>query len=35
MAQQAVAKLRLAGFDEDEAVVVSGADVLELMKEET
>ena len=34
-AQQAVAKLRLAGFAEDEAIAVAGADVLELTKEET
>ena len=34
-AQQAVAKLRLAGFAEDEAIAVAGADVLELTKEQT
>ncbi len=34
-AQQAVAKLRLAGFAEDEAIAVAGADVLELTQEET
>jgi len=34
-AQQAVAKLRLAGFAEDEAIAVAGEDVLELTKEET
>jgi hypothetical protein len=34
-AQQAVAKLRLAGFAEDEAIAVAGEDVLELTKEQT
>lgn len=34
-AQQAVKKLRLAGFAEDEAIAVAGQDVLELTKEET
>jgi len=34
-AQQAVAKLRLAGFAEDEAIAVAGEDVLELTKEES
>jgi hypothetical protein len=33
-AQQALAKLRLAGFAEDEAIAVAGADVLELTKEQ-
>jgi hypothetical protein len=33
-AQKAVAKLRLAGFAEDEAIAVAGDDVLELTKEE-
>ena len=35
IAQQAMAKLRLAGFAEDEAIAVAGADVLELTKEES
>jgi len=34
-ARQAVAKIRLAGFAEDEAIAVAGADVLELTKEES
>jgi len=34
-AEQAVAKLRLAGFAEDEAIAVAGEDVLELTKEES
>ena len=34
-ARQAVAKLRLAGFTDDEAIAVAGEDVLELTKEET
>lgn len=34
-ARQAVAKLRKAGFAEDEAIAVAGEDVLELTKEET
>jgi hypothetical protein len=34
-AHQAVAKLRGAGFAEDEAIAVAGVDVLELTKEET
>ena len=34
-AHQAVAKLRLAGFADDEAIAVAGEDVLELTKEET
>lgn len=34
-AQQAVAKVRRAGFAEDEAIAVAGADVLELTKEES
>ena len=34
-ARQALAKLRLAGFAEDEAIAVAGNDVLELTKEET
>ncbi|MDP8990982.1 MAG: hypothetical protein M3N41_12995 [Acidobacteriota bacterium] len=35
MTQQAVARVRLAGFAEDEAIAVAGEDVLELTKEET
>lgn len=34
-AQEAVAKVRLAGFAGDEAIAVAGEDVLELTKEET
>lgn len=34
-AQHALAKLRLGGFAEDEAIAVAGADILELTKEET
>src|ERR1700693_4594820 len=34
-AEQLVAKLRLTGFAEDEAIAVAGTDVLELTKEET
>ncbi len=34
-AQRAVAMVRLAGFAEDEAIAVAGADVLELTKEES
>jgi hypothetical protein len=33
-ARQAVAKLRLAGFAEDEAIAVAGEDLLQLTKEE-
>jgi hypothetical protein len=34
-AQQAVGKVRMAGFPEDEAIAVAGADVLELTKEQS
>ena len=34
-AQEAVKRLRVAGFAEDEAIAVAGEDVLELTKEET
>jgi hypothetical protein len=35
VAQQAVAKLRLAGFAEDEAIAVGGDDIIALTKEES
>lgn len=35
VAQRAVASVRMAGFAEDEAIAVAGADVLDLTKEES